>query len=93
MAGAGASASTSTPTGRLAFFRSAVAAGSVALALDTNDGKDQDGSHAFVRSASDAKAPGRRIRREYKDRPHINSHCSNNLICAVINIRTWLTAS
>jgi hypothetical protein len=36
---------------RRTFFRSAAATGFIAIAFDADDGKDQDGSHAFAWSA------------------------------------------
>jgi hypothetical protein len=56
-----------------AFFRSAATVGSIGLAFDPDDGKDQQGSHVFAGSAIHgyARPPRRRIRRKFNDGAHI----------------------
>jgi hypothetical protein len=45
------SAPTAAAARRGTFFRSASTAGFIVVMFDPNDGKDQDGSHAFARRA------------------------------------------
>ena len=45
------SAPAAAAAGRGPFFRSAATAGFLRLTFDPDDGKDQDGTHAFARGA------------------------------------------
>jgi hypothetical protein len=82
------------------FFWSAATAGFIGVAFDADDRKDQDGAHAFARSAIQGRTrpPRNRIRRKFNDGGHskLSVGAAWDLIClatAIIKIRTWLTAS
>jgi hypothetical protein len=94
------SAPTATATRGRTLFRSAAVAGFIAFAFDPDDGKDQDGPHAFAWRTIHgwARPPRRRIRRKFNDGAHVelSSDCRSDPVrptTAIIKIRTWLTAS
>ena len=69
------SAPATTAAGRRTLFRSAAPAGFIGFAFDPDNGKDQDRSHVFARSAIHGWAqPARcRLRRKFNDGAHVNS--------------------
>src|SRR5258706_12541774 len=91
---------TTAPRGRT-LFRSAATAGFTERAFDPDNGKNQNGSHAFAGSAIHAWArpPRRCIRRKFNDGAHVRVSliAAPARLCrrqAIINKnRTWLTVS
>src|SRR6516165_7768081 len=72
-------------------FRSSTATGFLGLALDPDDGKDQDDSHAFARDAIDASQPARwRICRKFNDGAHaaFSLLAASDRIAATTSLRT-----
>src|SRR5262249_52780312 len=90
-------APTETATRRCTFCRPAPAIGLVGHALDPDNGKDQNSPHAIARSATRARPPRSRIRREFNDGAHFCSLClprGDDLRGDVrFKARTWLTPS
>jgi hypothetical protein len=72
--------SATTAARRRTLFRPATTAGFVGLALDPDDGKNQNSTHAFARSAVHgwAQPPRCRIRRKFNN----NAHAKFSLVAA-----------